>query len=654
MWIILGLWVCPIILAALVYVVIADARERAREGIVPPRGRVMGMIALALTVTALSAVGSFLALPPAAPEAATPTAEVSADIEARRARLVELREQVDTLEDELGELLPPDTSEISAERLGWIPWILALSLILVMAGLTWILWGELPRALRGQKAADAASREGGLADLSRAVAEERWKDGVAIAELGDGDDLDEIERIDWRFSSAYCALMRATSPRAKAEGSTEEPPTDAERALLLDRARALLTRLLDAAPNAFEARYLLGRVEAASRGYEKAIEHFTACQGKVPAETPLTHDLSVCHLSLATERLAAGQVAQEHFDRVADLGVLGKHVPVTLLVHRLDEARARMREGKFDEAREAIRRVRELPGLDEKQTKDAQLACDAHEILVRFHEGDRARTLEATTAFLARWLPKDLPPVDDQTADEYLFPAVDTKKLPLSPQLLRGFLFLEAVTRMTRLGASTPTPAQIEELSRPLLRALQLSPRHREVLASLGALYYWFRPDRQEKALDWIRAAVTMGVRSPKVRRLLADAERETREQSDLMATFRLTAARYLTDPAVKLRVRQALRDELGRFAELSPMLLEIEDIAEGDASESPTLESLAERARYLAEVASTMATRGRSTRLVEAHREYASVVKALTDTVGQLETLEQKIVEEMGKAVLR
>ncbi len=649
------LWLCPAIAAALVWIVVTDARERRAEGIVPPPGRVPGTIAVALLVVALAGVGTYLTFPPAPADAEPLPPEVAAQVAERQARLDELRTEMASLERELGALQPPDPADVGAERQAWIPWIVVLSLLFVMGVMMWALSGELPRLLRqARDARKSPDERGALAKLSRAVQTGRWKEGVAIAELESGDDLDEIERVDFRFAAAYCALMRATGPRVKGEADPDEPASDPERILLLDRARAWLTRLLDAAPNAMEARYLLGRVEAAARGWEKAIAHFEACRGQVPGEVPLGHDLSVCHLSLATERLASGQIAQEHFDRVADLGVLSKHVPITLLVHRLDEARARVREGKFAEARKAIEHVRALSGLDDKQKRDAQLACDAHEILVRFHEGDRERTLEATTAFLDRWLPKDLPPVDDQTADEYLFPAVDVKKLPLAPALLRGFLFLEAVTRMARLPPGAPTRAQLDELTRPLLRALQLSPRHREVLAALGALTYWLRPDKQEKGLEWIRAAVTMGVRSPKVRKLLADAERDAREQNDLASTFRLMAARYLTDPAVKQRVRTALREELGRFSELAPVLHEIEEIASEPDEGAPTIEALTERARYLETVASSMALRGKKTRLEEAQREYAGVVKQLTETVGRLETLEQRVVEEMGKAVLR
>ncbi|MFO0682376.1 MAG: hypothetical protein U0234_10010 [Sandaracinus sp.] len=649
------LWLCPVIAGGLAWLVLADARERRAEGLVPTRGRVPGVVAITVVAVALAGIGTYLTFPPAPPEPEALAPEVAARVAEREARLTELRTEMSAIQDELDELVPPPPADVGAARMAWIPWLVVLSLLLVMGAITWALFTDVPRALRDARdARKDRDDESALAKLSRAVQTRRWKDGVAIAELESGDDLDEIERVDFRYAAAYCALMRATAPRTKTDADPEEPASDPERVLLLDRARAWLTRLLDGAPNAMEARYLLGRVEAAARNWEKAIAHFEACRGQVPGEVPLAHDLSVCHLSLATDRLASGQLSQEHFDRVADLGVLGKHVPITLLVHRLDEARAHVREGKFADARKAIEHVRSLTGLDEKQKRDAQLACDAHEILVRFHEGDATRTLEATTAFLDRWLPKDLPPVDDQTADEYLFPAVDAKKLPLAPQALRGFLFLEAVTRMSRLPAGAPSRAQIDELARPLLRALQLSPRHREVLASLGALYYWLRPDRQDKALEWVRAAVTMGVRSPKVRKLLADAERESREQNDLAATFRLTAARYLTDPSVKQRVRTALREELGRFAELAPVLLEIDEIAADEAGASPTIEALAERARYLENVASTMAARGKKTRLEEAQREYAGVVKTLTETAQRLEMLEQRVVEEMGKAVLR
>src|SRR4029077_17279655 len=123
--------------------------------------------------------------------------------------------------------------------------------------------------------------------------------------------------------------------------------------------------------------------------------------------------------------------------------------------------------------------------------------------------------------------------------------------------------------------------------------------RQRDVLATLGGLYYWFVPDGRKKAIQWLEAAVAMGVEGRIARRLLAEAQAGEMEHREAIECFRSASVRFLHDPTIARQVRQALIEELGRFQDFRPLLLEIESAAES-APREPTISLLRERAGYL------------------------------------------------------
>jgi hypothetical protein len=247
--------------------------------------------------------------------------------------------------------------------------------------------------------------------------------------------------------------------------------------------------------------------------------------------------------------------------------------------------------------------------------------------------------------------------VSDEAADEFLDPAVQPESLKLPRELYRTLFFLEAVllTRAEAARGQPLTPQQAEQISLPLLRALQFEPRHREVLAALGALTYWFIPGKRIKGLEWIQAAVTMGVRSPTARRLLEWDKARELERQDLLQYFLGASARFLTDSTLSAQIRGALIEELGRFQDFAPVLAELEQRVDSEP-QSPTVQTLRERARYLQGL---MADVGRRKNLspqdgmAALRNEYGRVVEVLEAASGQLAQLDRRVITEIGKLVL-
>jgi len=324
---------------------------------------------------------------------------------------------------------------------------------------------------------------------------------------------------------------------------------------------------------------------------------------------------------------------------------------------------AAVRAGKLDEARAGLTAVRAIAsdGLGEDERRTAEVTSDVYQLLISHREGDHAATQAQVQAFLGRWLPPGLPAVSDQSADEYLCPAVDVDSLLLPAELYRGFFFVLAVTRAEEVGRRRRAPgdAEAQQLAEPLLRALQFEPRQREALAALAVLYYWFRPALRARALEWMEAAVALGVRSRTVRGILAAARQRERERGELLDLFRDASARFLSDGTVSPRVRRALTEELGRFQDFRPILLELDTAPLELEARPPTVASLRERARFVLGLAGEVAARQGGTgaearALGGAASELSRVVEALDADAGRVEELEKRVMEEVGKVVLR
>jgi hypothetical protein len=102
--------------------------------------------------------------------------------------------------------------------------------------------------------------------------------------------------------------------------------------------------------------------------------------------------------------------------------------------------------------------------------------------------------------------------------------------------------------------------------------------------------------------------------------------------------------------------VRAALLEELGRFQDFRPVLVDLDNQAE-IGQEAPTLAALKERVEYIQGVATT--AEGRmppdATKALRAIRtEYDAVVNTLEHSASRVSDLERRVMEEVGKMVLR
>jgi tetratricopeptide (TPR) repeat protein len=659
--IIIPLWLCVAVSLALLVLSARAALIQRREGLLPSMTRLYVAAAGFVLITAAVV---WATRPVSAPSAATTDldpafAPVRVEIAQKNKRIDELRAEQRTIEHEVAELaakLPEtargaevaafDPAAVRSARLFGV--ILLVFTILLFAVPAVVLLGDPRTLLIRRRPPPPAAEPVGVDALALASSEGRYADGLQAAEQTKEDALDTLDLLDFLFARAFCSVKLAS------EGSKVSSE-------LLASAVKDLTRLIELAPNMGEAHYLLATARGVGGELEPALASFERAEALLAgADLPLSHNQSVCLLGLAEKRLAEGDgpEATRLFDRVAKLGVLAAEIPLTSITHGLIQIRAHVKAGKLDAARDEIARVRGFKDIGDEQQKAVTLTCDVYDLLVLFHRGQHPETLAATTAFLARWIPPGLPEPDEHTADEYLFPAVDRDKLPLAPELFRGFFFLEAVTRMAMIArkGKLPRDQEVTELAKPLLRALQFQPRHREVLASLGALYYWCKPDARDKALEWLEAAAAMGVKSETVRRWLEQDRRRELERHDLLDAFRGTAQRFLTDAMVSPRVREALLEELGRFQEFRPLLVDLEQGA-AVGQQSPTLAALRERALYLQDAAANVTalrSGAEGQRLMEAQAQYGMLVEQIDQASARLSDLDRRVMEDIGKSVLR
>lgn len=332
-----------------------------------------------------------------------------------------------------------------------------------------------------------------------------------------------------------------------------------------------------------------------------------------------------------------------------------------MMSHRLASILGDLRAKKLKEAREGIAFVREAKaaeGLDPERKRLAEMTCSVYEMLLLHEEGEHAQILQKLPPLLTSWQPANLPEPAEEAADEYLFAAVDAAKLEPRAEVFRALWFLVDVAEVReRFERKAPiTTADVAAMAKSLFRALQFEPRQREVLAALGVLYYLFEPTRREKAMEWIDAAVAMGTTSRVARRLLElDRSREA-ERTELLAHFRGAATRFLGDAMVDPKVRAALLEELGRFQDFRPVLVDLDDQTE-IGHEAPTLAALKERVQYIQGVARTAESRmpPDATRALRAIRdEYDVVVNTLDVSASRVSDLERRVMEEVGKMVLR
>lgn len=656
-----------------------------REGL--PRSGTRFAIASAVAVAVLGLavvhvvrVRAAAAPTPVAAPVAKPDAATQQKIDALKQEIDALGKQLADKQEALAKL-DPSAAPVIVEPAGEpAPWPALVAMALVVLGFAALSFGDLEtliprRRKRSQAATEAAPRDpdadpaSSLADLPATLpalaghaAAGRWKAGVAVAERIAGsaqlESYSKLDRLDYLYLRAYVAIGGVAAPE---DG---KPIASAEKTAVLAAARADLERLLELAPNMAEARWLVGYAQAQDGAYADGLATMRAATPALAGVREFARDESVCLLALAEDKLAtadnAGATAL--FDEVTKLGVLAGQIPVAMVTHRILTVRGHIKAGKFAEAADGIARIRQVEGLDADARRASTAACDVYDVAIAYRSGELDRALAANRAFFTRWQPQALPPVEDQVADEYLLPAIDRDALPLPADLYRGLYFLEAVVHVelaARAGARALTPEQVETVATALLRALQFQPRHRESLAALAALYLGYRKERTDKAIAWLDAALVMGVRSAKASSLLAEARRAEVERKELLAMFRAAAARFLSDPAVGAQVRAALVEELGRFDEFRPVVLDLRDSGALDAPAitDVTVSGLRERAAFVGGLAGEVVRRGDpagAQQLADLQRELAALTANVDTSATRIATLERAVMEQLGRMVLR
>jgi tetratricopeptide (TPR) repeat protein len=484
--------------------------------------------------------------------------------------------------------------------------------------------------------------------LTKAVWQKNYKGGLKIARQIREKQLNHLDRLDYLFLRAYCTLTLSSDEDEQA--STEE------RREMREQAIADLENVIEDAPKRGEALYLLGLAYGISNKNAEALEMFERSRESLKLDNlPFDHNESVCLLKLAEFSLSRGDTeqAENYFQRVTNLGKLADSVVESRIRIGMIDLQNAVNKKEMAIARTAIARLEELKGLKDEQQLQIEIVRVAFNARTALRDGDAGKTAAQLEAFLTKYLPKNLPKPDDEAADETLGSPIDDSGLPFPREVFRGLLFIYAVALsiIETRNKSMLSETQVEKLKEPLLRALQFSPRHRDLLGALGGIIYWFRKDKRQKAVEWLEAAATMGVSGRIVKKILEQDRLIEVERRQALDWFRSASSRLLRDPSLNEEVRTALIEELGRFQEFETLIVDLEEKPDFEPEE-PTLDVIRERARYLLNLVTELSKQGqieRQARLQKISADYAAYLQALEHTTENINSLERRVFEELG-----
>lgn len=622
-----------------------------RDGLKPSWTRA-GAVALVFAVAVVVAMRArgvpVVELPPVVVAPGEDPAQAK-EIEALRESVRQAQETFAKKSAELAELTedhaPPDPVNV-VTLLGLLAAAGLGGLLKLGDARTLLLGWRLPQ--KGEKDRRAQSLEE-LDRLADAASEGRFQDGLGLASQVDAALLKQKDQSDLTLLRALCAFHVA-SKRSSVAARKE----------VLEKPVAELRALVERAPRLHAAGYLLAMGDVLLGEHGQALAGLRSVErGLSRLELPFAENQSYCLLALAQERLAQGdtEAAGKYFAEATALGKLTDRIPILLVEGQVQGLRRSIAANHLEEAKKGVEALRKVEGLPQDQARILETVGDAFEVLIAFKQADDARALELVQGLLARIVPADLPPATDEAADEYLEPAVKVSALLFPPELYRAMYFMEAVVRV-RLAAARRRPltqAEAEEIALPLLRALQFEPRHREALAALGALAYWCIPGKRTKGLEWLEAAVSLGTRSPTALRLVDQERAREEHRQDLMHHFIGVSGRFLSDSTVTSQIRRALLEELGRFQDFAPVLLEIDQMVESE-QQAPTVQSLGERSRYLEtllEDALGHQDLNLADQLSPLREEYRRCLEALEGAAARITQLDRRVLSDLGKLIL-
>lgn len=497
-----------------------------------------------------------------------------------------------------------------------------------------------------------------LDQLAEAAQNDQYKRGLELAEKINLVFFDDLEKIDYYYLSAFCGLQ--TLLRRYTTPESGFPSLDDKKKLALIEKD--INALLGIAPRLSEGEYLFGLLKMLQEDYSLSIEYFDKAQasGLSDKDADFEHFISTCCLHLASKQLSEGKgdEADALFNRVISIGVSADRVPAILLENRLLQVRRHYTDRNFNEAWQALEAVQQVGGLNEEQARSLAAIIGAVEVMLLDAENKHNQAAASASTFLEKWTPSDIPQPDDHTAEEFLFPVVQEDALPFASEIFRGFYFLGATLQLQVAQQSKSlTPLQAEGIAHSLQRALQFSPRHREVLAALGILYFYTKPEKRSKALAWLEATISMGVFHPLVIQLVeSEKSREDRRTKVLDQFLSLSVERLLSRD-ISNQMRKALLDEWGQFKDFQPALQEIQTVTPPDLSATLTLQAVINRAKYLKNFAAEIETK----ELTEAtphfkqlQTEYEQLTHHFQHQLYKLSELEKNILQEIGRQVLR
>lgn len=610
-----------------------------------------------------------ITIPQPPPPADSQPEDIKRQIEEVQLQIAKLDEQRRPLEAKVSELqhrlpqppktytLPyilarqPSTSkqELLLVALSLIAFLLLIGFVVLLVGgeiQTLFPKGEL--LLPRRRSENRQDSQKDLEQLTSAVWQQDYTGGLTIAARMQEKQLSQFDRLDYLFLRAYCSIQLLHGENA--EQSAEK------RLKLSENAIKDLESVVEEAPKRGEATYLLGLAYGLADRNAEALSMFERSKEILRRhELPFRHNLSVCLLRLAEVSLSEGNTAQaeEYFGRVTNLGELADSVVESRVRIGMFDLRNAVNKKEMDVATAAIAKLEGLKELKQEHRLQIEVVRAAFSARIALRTGDAGQALAQARTFLEKHLPSDLPVPDEDVADETFGFFIIEKDLPFPREVFRGFLFIQAVA-LCKLEARARTmlsEAQVAKLSEPLLRGLQFDPRQRDLLGALGGLYYWFRKDRRQKALDWLEAAAMMGVSGRIVHKILERDRLIEMERREALDWFRSASARFLRDPTLADEVRRALVEELGRFQEFEPLLISLEQRPDLEPEE-PTLEAIKERARYLAQLVADVSSRGqadRQARLVQIRAEYFACLETLERTTENIATLERRVFQELG-----
>jgi tetratricopeptide (TPR) repeat protein len=526
--------------------------------------------------------------------------------------------------------------------------LLASFLTLLLAGNTELL---LPtRWLSGRRSRERLEAEKVLASLTAAVWDKDYRRGFEISTSISETKLSQFERLDFLFLRAYCIVQRMSEPAAP---TIEKPDPK-----MLNEAILNLETVVESAPRRGEVVYLLGLAYGMEGRHADSLTQWERARELLKGQTlSFDQNESVCLLCLAEESLSQGNSAEAeaYFDRVARLGKLSGGVVHSRLRIAMIDFRNALNKNEIPAAVASLNKLRALQGPSKEEQAQINVITAAFDARIALRDKHPSKALSVAEDFLSKHLPSGLPAATENTADEVFSPVVDSD-LTLPRTVFRGFLFISAVARC-RLETQDDTrlnEAQVANLSVPLLRALQIDPRQRDLLGALGGLYYWFRRDQRAKALEWLEAATTMGVSGHWVRHILEHDRAVEGERRKALDWFRSASGRFLRDPSLAREVRDALVEELSRFQEFEPMLIQLRENPEFEPSE-PTLHIIRERGKYLAQLIAEIMRSGqaeRGARLAKIQVEYSNCLAILEQAAANINDLDKRVFRELGDSL--